>query len=113
MPTSRPDPELLFDTLLARRGEPQAHPNRISSMLFALASIIIHDVFRTSDHDPSVANTSSYLDLSPLYGSDQGRQDAMRTFCDGRLKPDAFAEVRFVNQPPEVRSFDKRRMKYG
>ena len=102
MPTCRPDPELIFDALLARKEVPDAHPNKISSMLFALASIIIHDVFRTSDHNPSVVKTSSYLDLAPLYGSDQAGQDGMRTFVDGKLKPDAFAEVRFVNQPPEV-----------
>jgi hypothetical protein len=109
--TSRPDPKLIFDTLLARREVPEAHPNKISSMLFALASIIIHDVVRTRDRDSSVVNTSSYLDLSPLYGSDQSGQDGMRTFSDGRLKPDAFAEVRFVNQPPEVRSVIERRIR--
>jgi hypothetical protein len=95
---------LLFDTLLARRGEPKAHPTKISSLLFALADIIIHDVFRTSDRDKDVVMASSYLDLSPLYGSDQDSQDSVRTFADGRLKPDAFSEVRFVNQAPEVRS---------
>ena len=38
-----PDPEVLFDSVMARKGfEP--HPNGISSMLFYLASIIIHGV---------------------------------------------------------------------
>jgi len=102
IPTSRPDAELIFDTLLARKGEPKPHPTKISSLLFALADIIIHDVFRTSDRNKDVVNASSYLDLSPLYGTDQNSQDDMRTFADGKLKPDAFSEVRFVNQPPEV-----------
>jgi linoleate 8R-lipoxygenase/9,12-octadecadienoate 8-hydroperoxide 8R-isomerase len=36
-----PEPEALFDSLLARK-EFKEHPNRISSVLFYLASIIIH-----------------------------------------------------------------------
>jgi hypothetical protein len=101
-PTGRPDAGLLFDTLLARRGDPKPHPTKISSLLFALADIIIHDVVRTSDRDKNVVEASSYLDLSPLYGSSEDAQHSVRTFADGKLKPDAFAEVRFANQPPEV-----------
>lgn len=36
-----PDPETLFDCLLARK-EYKEHPNKISSVLFYIASIIIH-----------------------------------------------------------------------
>lgn len=36
-----PEPEILFDSLL-RRKEYKEHPNKISSVLFYLASIIIH-----------------------------------------------------------------------
>jgi hypothetical protein len=46
--------------------------------------------------------TSSYLDLAPLYGSNQDEQDAMRTFKDGRLKPDCFSEKRLLGFPPGV-----------
>jgi hypothetical protein len=42
-----PDPGSIFDTLMERTGEFEPHPNKISSMLFYLASIIIHDLFRT------------------------------------------------------------------
>lgn len=42
-----PDPGVIFDSLLARDITFQPHPNKISSMLFYLASIIIHDIFRT------------------------------------------------------------------
>lgn len=38
---SLPEPEALFDSLLARK-EFKEHPNKISSVLFYLASIIIH-----------------------------------------------------------------------
>ncbi|KAF2628738.1 heme peroxidase [Macroventuria anomochaeta] len=100
IPTNLPDPEILFDTLLARRAEPKAHPTKISSLLFALAGIIIHDLFRTSDEDKDVAVTSSYLDLSPLYGCNQEAQDSVRTMIDGKLKTDTFTEIRFINRPP-------------
>jgi hypothetical protein len=72
-------------------------------MLFAFATIIIHDVFRTSDQDQNVVNVSSYLDLSPLYGANQDIQNSVRAFKNGLLKPDVFAEVRIIGQPPEVR----------
>ncbi|KAF2036661.1 heme peroxidase [Setomelanomma holmii] len=89
-------------TVTPKHGEPKPHLTKISSLLFALVDIIIQDVFRASDRDKDIVNASSYLDLSPLYGSDQDSQDAVRTFSDGKLKPDNFCEVRFVNQPPEV-----------
>ncbi|PVI04137.1 heme peroxidase [Periconia macrospinosa] len=101
VPKSLPDPGLLFDALLARESPPPPHPNKISSLFFALATVIIHDIFRTSHDDTDVARTSSYLDLSPLYGSNQEAQDSVRTFKDGKLKPDTFADPRLLTQPPE------------
>lgn len=50
----------------------------------------------------SKSKTSSYLDLSPLYGSNQDMQDAIRTFKDGKLKPDAYADKRLLGMPPGV-----------
>ena len=43
---------------------------------------------------------SSYLDLSPLYGDVQADQDNIRTFKDGKLKPDCFSEERILGMPP-------------
>jgi len=40
-PAALPEPETLFDSLLARKSFKE-HPNKISSTLFYLASIIIH-----------------------------------------------------------------------
>lgn len=42
-----PDPGEIFDSLMDRGDHFEPHPNKISSMLFYLASIIIHDIFRT------------------------------------------------------------------
>ncbi|KAF2020693.1 heme peroxidase [Aaosphaeria arxii CBS 175.79] len=101
LPTALPDPNVLFDTLLARRGPPKPHPSGISGLLFALATIIIHDLFRTDDKDPNIVAVSSYLDLSPLYGTNEETQSLVRTFVGGKLKADAFSEVRMLGQPPE------------
>ena len=95
-------------------------------MLFYLATIIIHgeayrqsrnqmllafqlmnayrapDVFRTNEHDDNKVDSSSYLDLGPLYGHNEEQQAAVRTFVDGKLKRDAFSEVRVLGFPPGV-----------
>ena len=81
--------------------------------MFYLVVIIIHgitlktlnlilDLFRTSHEDPNISLTSSYLDLSPLYGSNQQEQNLVRTFQDGKLKPDCFSEDRLGAFPPGV-----------
>lgn len=100
---SMPDPATLFDTVMARK-EPQGtqHPNKISSVLFYLASIIIHDCFKTNRQDYNISDTSSYLDLAPLYGSSWKDQKRMRTMKDGKLKPDCFSETRLLAFPPGV-----------
>ena len=120
-----PDPAAIFDSLMVRGDTFQPHPNKISSMLFYLATIIIHDIFRTvrlpflcsfrydfdlfpyadpfQDHDDfNNSMTSSYLDLAPLYGSNQDEQNTVRTFKSGLLKPDCFSEKRLLGFPPGV-----------
>lgn len=101
-PAALPDPGDIFDELFARRGPVKEHPAKFSSLAISLATIIIHDIFRTDDVDPNKVATSSYLDLGPLYGHNQKMQDTVRTFKDGKLKPDTFAEPRILGQPPGV-----------
>ncbi|KAF2221042.1 heme peroxidase [Elsinoe ampelina] len=98
-PAILPDPGVLFDSLMARR-KPVEHPTKISSMLFYMATIIIHDLFRTDHKNFAKSKTSSYLDLAPLYGSDETEQNLMRTRRDGKLKPDCFSETRLLMLPP-------------
>ncbi|KAI5788727.1 heme peroxidase [Pyronema domesticum] len=105
MPGAPPDAYTVFDSIFSRgpSGENyRPHNNNVSSMLFYIASIIIHDLFRTNRADPNISDTSSYLDLSPLYGINQTQQDTVRTFKDGKLKPDVFAEKRLLAFPPGV-----------
>ncbi|CZR65226.1 related to Linoleate diol synthase [Phialocephala subalpina] len=95
-----PGPESLFDLLMARGDDFEPHPNGISSMLFYLAAIITHDIFQTDSKDFNINTTSSYLDLSPLYGRNLEEQRIMRTFKDGLLKPDCFSSKRLLGLPP-------------
>ncbi|KAL3474742.1 heme peroxidase [Aspergillus californicus] len=98
----KPDAGLLFDLLMGRDESFRENPAGISSMLFYHASIIVHDIFRTSRTDTSKSETSSYLDLAPLYGSSLEEQLEIRTLTEGKLKPDTFHEGRLLGQPPGV-----------
>ncbi|KAI1312714.1 heme peroxidase [Xylaria venustula] len=99
----KPDPGLLFDLLMARDDSTfKENPAGISAMLFYHASIIIHDIFRTSRTDQNISDVSSYLDLAPLYGSSLRDQLEIRTMKEGKLKPDTFHEKRLLGQPPGV-----------
>ena len=101
-PSSLPDPSLVFDTLL-RRDRHVEHPTGLSSCFFAFANLIIHSLFRTNRKDGRINDTSSYLDLSPLYGVDQGEQDTVRRFDGtGRLWDDVVADVRLLGMTPET-----------
>ncbi|KAJ3512132.1 hypothetical protein NLJ89_g3706 [Agrocybe chaxingu] len=97
-----PDPGLIFDTLLRRQGF-KKHPGGLSSLMFSFATLVIHSVFRTSHRDWSINETSSYVDLAPLYGNNQKEQDRLR-IRDGRglLYPDVFSEDRLLLLPPAV-----------
>ncbi len=60
------------------------------------------DLFWTEYPDMNASKTSSYLDLSPLYGSNQTMQDSIRTHQNGLLKPDSFADKRLLGMPAGV-----------
>lgn len=99
-----PSAELVFDKLLKRDGFKE-HPGGISSLFFAFAEIIIHNVFNT---DLSVDgwtrnNVSSYLDLSPIYGTSQEEVNTVRRRDGtGRIWDDVFSDLRVLYMPPAV-----------
>ncbi|KAI5895328.1 heme peroxidase [Schizophyllum commune H4-8] len=96
-----PDPGLIFDTLLKREKFVE-HPAGLSSLMFGFAALVIHTVFRTNHDDVNINETSSYVDLAPLYGNNQETQDRVRDKSQGRglLHKDAFAEDRLLLLPP-------------
>ncbi|KAJ6512310.1 heme peroxidase [Mycena vulgaris] len=99
--TSLPDPGLVFDTLMRARDR-KDHPGGNSSMTFAFATLVTHSLFRTDPSDWNINATSSYLDLSLLYGINQATQDLVRDKAPGRglLYPDTFSEERLTFLPP-------------
>lgn len=58
------------------------------------------DIFQTDYRQPHLNKTSSYLDLSILYGDIKEQQDDIRSHQDGKLKPDCFSEGRLQALPP-------------
>ncbi len=62
--------------------------------------IFFLDIFRTDDKDRSKSKSSAYLDLSCLYGANEDEQTGVRTFKNGLLKKDTFAEYRLLTVPP-------------
>ncbi|KAF8578807.1 linoleate diol synthase [Ramaria rubella] len=100
VPSELPDPELVYQSLL-RRDKFVQHPAGLSSLMFGFAALVIHSIFRTSFTDWSINETSSYIDLAPLYGNDQKVQDSVRNKDGfGKLHPDVFAEDRLLLLPP-------------
>ncbi|KAG5949373.1 hypothetical protein E4U53_005905 [Claviceps sorghi] len=98
---SLPDPEVIYEAVMARDVF-KKNPNNVSSILWYWATIVVHDLFWTNSKDPNQNDSSSYLDLSPLYGNSKESRDSIRTFHDGKLKPDVFADKRLIGNPPGV-----------
>ncbi|UZJ55758.1 hypothetical protein CBS101457_005078 [Exobasidium rhododendri] len=96
-----PDPELVFDQLLRRRDFKE-HKAGLNRMFFSFATIVIHECFQTDHARPWINTTSSYVDLSTLYGNNQAEQDGVRTFQQGRIHPDTIASERIMMMPPGV-----------
>ena len=101
-PSALPSAELVFDTLL-KRDKFVPHPGGISSLFFAFADLVIHSIFNTNPRNWTQNDVSSYLDLSPLYGSSQADVDKIRRKDGtGRLWDDVFADSRLLFMPPSV-----------
>lgn len=60
------------------------------------------DISSPRPSNPNINDSSSYLDLSPLYGKNQQEQNQVRTFKEGKLKPDTFQDGRVLTVPPGV-----------
>ena len=116
-PSALPDPGVVFDALLRRpahapprdptikgQGHGQEHPSGVSTLMFAFGTLLIHTLFRTSPGpDKNLNLTSSYLDLSVLYGSNEPEMDSVRRKDGtGRLWEDTWADSRLIAMVPAV-----------
>lgn len=99
-----PDPGDVFDILLRRRQDDFVpHPGGLSSLFFAFADLIVHSIFDTDSHDWTINNTSSYLDLSILYGNNEEQVNSVRKKDGtGHIWEDVFADKRLLFMPPSV-----------
>ncbi|KAJ2964381.1 hypothetical protein NQZ79_g710 [Umbelopsis isabellina] len=100
-----PDPNVVFDRLFKRpEGYFDPHPAGINMLLFSVAVIITHDLFNSDPKNPTLNRTTSYLDLSPLYGNNEKEQHSIRTMSKGLLKPDQWVDKRLQFQPADTDS---------
>lgn len=97
-----PDPELVWEHLLKRNGPFRPHPSGLNRMFFSFATIVIHECFQTSRKNPWINETSSYVDLSTLYGNTEKEQKGVRTYKNGLIWPDSVASERIMMMPPGV-----------
>lgn len=97
-----PNPEDVFDLLMKREGDFRPHPSGLNRLFFSFATIVIHECFQTSRKNPWINETSSYLDLSTLYGNTENEQKRIRTYQNGHIFPDSIASERIMMMPPGV-----------
>lgn len=99
-----PDPELVFEQLLKRPdNEFREHPSGLNRLFFSFATIVIHECFQTRrGTDQWINETSSYVDLSTLYGNTEVEQGGVRTYNNGLIYKDSYASERIAMMPPGV-----------
>lgn len=97
-----PDPELVYDQLLKRNGPFREHPSGLNRLFFSFATVVIHECFQTSRTDAWINETSSYVDLSTVYGNTEKEQKRVRTYENGLIYPDSVASERIMMMPPGV-----------
>ncbi|KAK4541311.1 hypothetical protein LTR36_008069 [Oleoguttula mirabilis] len=98
-----PDPELVFEQLLKRKeGTFREHPSGLNRLFFSFATIVIHECFQTCRDKPWINETSSYVDLSTLYGNTEKEQKRVRIYSNGKIYPDSIASDRIMLMPPGV-----------
>jgi len=97
-----PNVEDVYEALLRRHGNFRPHPSGLNRLFFSFATIVIHECFQTSRKDPWINETSSYVDLSTLYGNTEVEQARVRTRRNGLIHNDSIASERIMMMPPGV-----------
>ena len=97
-----PNVEDVYEALLRRKGPFRKHPSGLNRMFFSFATVVIHECFQTNRKNPWINETSSYVDLSTLYGNTEKEQERVRTYHNGLIYPDSIASERIMMMPPGV-----------
>ncbi|KAF1951540.1 heme peroxidase [Byssothecium circinans] len=97
-----PNVEDVYEALLRRKGPFRKHPSGLNRLFFSFATVVIHECFQTNRKEPWLNETSSYVDLSTLYGNTAKEQARVRTYNNGLIYPDSIASERIMMMPPGV-----------
>lgn len=97
-----PNVEDVYEALLKRKGPFRKHPSGLNRLFFSFATVVIHECFQSSRTDHWINETSSYVDLSTLYGNTEKEQKRVRTYENGLIYPDSIASERIMMMPPGV-----------
>ncbi|KAF2157104.1 heme peroxidase [Myriangium duriaei CBS 260.36] len=97
-----PDVNSVYEALLKREGPFRKHPSGLNRLFFSFATVVIHECFQTSRTEQWINETSSYVDLSTLYGNTEKEQKRVRTYNNGTIYPDSIASERIMMMPPGV-----------
>ena len=97
-----PNVEDVYEALLKRDEPFRKHPSGLNRLFFSFATVVIHECFQTSRTNPYINETSSYVDLSTLYGNTAKEQVRVRTYEKGLIYPDSIASERIMMMPPGV-----------
>ncbi|RIB25150.1 heme peroxidase [Gigaspora rosea] len=91
--------------LYSKLGKAGSRYSRLTRIRKISKSVLPEKITFLIVHKDLIINLNFlYLDLSPLYGSNQKQQNRVRTFKNGQLKTDIFADPRILLQPPGVDS---------
>ncbi|KAK7911141.1 hypothetical protein PG985_013622 [Apiospora marii] len=101
--TQLPEPDLVFDTLLARGVAVRDNPNQISSLFLDFAALISIDMSESQYLSGTENRGMRRLRLTPLYGKTSAEESTLRMFSDGLMKNDMFASSEAWRLPPGVR----------
>ncbi|KAF2675839.1 heme peroxidase [Lentithecium fluviatile CBS 122367] len=97
-----PNVEDVYEALLKRKGPFRKHPCGLNRLFFSFATVVIHECFQTNRKNQWINETSSYVDLSTLYGNTEKEQVRVRTYNNGLIYPDSIASERIMMMPPGV-----------
>jgi hypothetical protein len=97
-----PNVEDVYEALLKRKGPFRKHPSGLNRLFFSFATVVIHECFQTHRPNQWINETSSYVDLSTLYGNTEKEQKRVRTYHNGLIYPDSIASERIMMMPPGV-----------
>jgi len=85
VPTKVPDAKEVITDLFARETFKTSTINLNANFSYFI-TLLIHDFYYSDPNNPEINKTTSYLDLSPLYGYNADRQNAIRSHTDGKFK---------------------------